>query len=79
MRLPPQAPPVPRRTLPHGGPPAGSGIAASNFQCWTENDCDGLAFAYGVDLADCCTQGARSGRGINLDQGRGCLNCPPAV
>lgn len=52
-------------------------ITASNWQCWTEAGCSGLAFQYAPTLASCCVDhGARSARGINEDQGRGCVDCP---
>lgn len=75
MRTPKQSAPIDRG--PRGRratPPAG--ILPSNWQCWTQADCGGLAFAYGTTVDDCCTQGAASARGINEDQPRGCINCP---
>lgn len=56
---------------------ASGSVTASNWQCWTEAGCSGLAFAYGDTLGNCCVNhGAQSAKGINADQGRGCVDCP---
>lgn len=74
MRAPRQSPPVERSR--RGGGAAAGGVTPSEWQCWTEPACAGLAFQYGANLAACCGLGARSARGIGNDQGQGCHNCP---
>lgn len=75
MNIPRQAQPIERGASASRHAAGFRSVAPSNFQCWTERDCGGLAFEYGDTLADCCRKGAKSGRGINQDQGAGCANC----
>lgn len=72
-----QTSPVSRQS--HGGSygDAAAAVTASNWQCWTEAGCSGLAYEYGATLAACCTtHGAGSAKGMNEDQGQGCVDCP---
>jgi hypothetical protein len=72
-----QTKPVLRRGHDNSYGHAAAAVTASNWQCWTEPGCSGLAYAYGNTLGDCCVNHlARSGRGINEDQGQGCVDCP---
>ncbi|MFL6195328.1 MAG: hypothetical protein ACJ75H_14220 [Thermoanaerobaculia bacterium] len=76
MNVPRQAEPVERRAPSSRHASASRTVAPSNFQCWTERDCGGLAFQYSDTAAGCCGLGAKSSKGINQDQGAGCANCP---
>jgi hypothetical protein len=75
MNLPRQAEPVERRSPASRHAAAARIVAPSNFQCWTELNCGGLAFEYADTAQGCCNKGAKSAKGINQDIGAGCSNC----
>lgn len=74
MRLPVQAVPVHRSRSFRSSGTATSGLRpqAKDYQCWTDYGCNGLAFDYVDNCAQCSGKGGRSIRSILNNT---CTNC----
>lgn len=72
MHLPSQSAPV-HRSRRGAAPTTGRGLRPqADYQCWTDYGCDGLAFQYVDNCAQCAGIGGKSIRSILNNT---CTNC----